>query len=256
MELVKKYLESHGTGYVNNVSEPVLLLPVYTDGKSIVFAEGENPWLQYLIGLKMPASVLPLVIPTGDEEDAEYTAALLGGRYDREQIENLKKRYGVSRIVVAEMQEYEGVKGASFSLYDLTEEGLGDDSFNFTVSGKSSSDKIKEKAFDTIHKKLEQEWKKDNVVYFSEASVITVLMPLSDVSEWVKIKEILDKMPIVEHYDLKAMKKDRLQVTITFGRSVDRLVELMGAKGLSLEPLDSGAWILYKKKADTNSEKL
>ena len=252
---IKKYLEKNSTGYTNTISKPVLLLPIYTDGKSIVFADGDNPWLQYLAGLKMPVSVLPLIIPIGDEEDADHTSALLSGRYDAESIDNLKKRYKTDRIVVAEMQEYESAKGVSFSLYDLTEEGLGNDSLNFTVSGeKSSPEKIKAAAFNTIRKKLEQEWKKDNVVYFSEASAITVLIPFKDISEWVSIKNTMDKMPIIEHYELKAVKKDRLQVSIVFGRNIDRLMELMDTNGLLLKAADKNTWVLYKKNPNNHKK--
>lgn len=250
---VKKFLEHHNIGYINTVSDPVLLLPIYTDGKSIIFADGKNPWFDYLSGLKMPVSVVPLLLPAGDEDDSEQMQALLSGRYDSENIENLKKKYGAGKIVVAEMQEYDEAKNTAFSLYELSEKGLESDSFNFTVSGKGASDKIKAAAFATIRKKLEQEWKKDNVVYFSEASVITALIPLRDMSEWVNIKKKLDKMPIIEHYDLKAMKKDRLQVNIIFGRSIDRLTELMNSHNLILEPLDGGAWLLYGKKNTSSS---
>lgn len=245
---IKDYLEKNNIGYVNTVSEPVLLLPVYTNGKEIILAEGENPWLNFLSGIKKENSVVPLVFPVGDEEDIARTQALLSGRYDNEDMENLRGRYGASKIIVAEMQEYEDAKNIAFVVYELDQEGLDDENFNFTVSKNASPDKIKSAALATIRKKIEEDWKKDNVVYFSSASVITVLIPLHDLAEWVKITKKLDKMPIIEHYDLKAMKSDRVQIDIIFGRSIDRLVKLMNEADLILEPVAGGVWALYEKK--------
>ncbi len=100
-------------------------------------------------------------------------------------------------------------------------------------------------AANTIISKLNDEFKENNAVHFSEASSVVVIVPISSVKDWLEVKKRLDSAAFIKHYDLQAMRKDKVQLTVFFSRSLERLRSELAAGGLTLKQTGSGLWILY-----------
>lgn len=255
---VKSYLEENNTSYVAAVSAPMLLFPLLEgkDGGPNLLFEEENEWFAFFNKRRdknpLAVSVQPLIIPYGDSLDMAETEALAKDLDFDALPEDLRYRYNVSDIIVAVAQENEN--NFAFSVYHLKQpasEYEGETPaiipFNFKVSKNANKERIFNAAEKTIREKLETDWKKDNVVRFSEALSLTAIVPIDNIPNWIEVKRRLDTVAIIDRYELKAMKNDRIQLNIFFGRGIERLVSDLASVGLQLTQAPSGIWLLYEK---------
>lgn len=245
-DAVKKLLQDNSLSFVNSVAKPLAILPIYIQGVRTVLWEEDNPWLNYWREHNPDNPLVQLHLPYGDALDNESTAPLFSGS-NSFNIQALKDRYQVSGILLLEMKHNKD----SLNVTVIPVGQSGEDSFtrfSLTVSLNAGLQKGMEAAVNAIITTLNNEWKENNAVYFSEASSIVVIVPITSLKDWLEVKQRLDKAAFIKHYDLQAMRKDKVQLTISFARSPDKLATELAAGGLILEQTPKGLWILYDAK--------
>ncbi len=103
-EEVRGLLRTSGVGFVDTVSEPVLIVPVLRDGLATRLWDSPNPWLDAWLDYSDRGRLVPVAVPFGDVADVtdlSVDAALAG---DRLAIRTIADRYGANdaAVVIAE----------------------------------------------------------------------------------------------------------------------------------------------------------
>ena len=101
---VRGLLRTSGVGFVDTVSEPVLIVPVFRDGLVTRLWDSPNPWLDAWLDYSDRGRLVPVAVPFGDVQDLtdlSVDAALAG---DRVAIRSIADRYGATdaAVVIAE----------------------------------------------------------------------------------------------------------------------------------------------------------
>lgn len=245
-EAIKKLLQDNSLSFVNSVSKPFAILPIYKEGIRTILWEDDNPWFKYWREQDIDNPIVPLILPYGDAIDSESTSALFSGSSSFN-VQSLKERYKVSGVFLLEMEHNK-------DFLNITVTPIGDNkegsfrSFSMTVSLNAGLRRGMSAAGEAIINQLNNEWKENNAVSFSEASFIVVIVPITTLKDWLDVKSILDKASFIKHYDLQAIRKDKVQLTIYFSRSLSQLTGELSSGGLTLEQTGKGLWLLYKDK--------
>ncbi len=238
---VKSFLETNGVPYINAISAPVLIIPTITDNSVNSFDPDHSSfvvWRNY----KDASLIVPIVLPESEGDLKDLISDFLK---DETTLPALKKAYDVNKVYVAKISENTSDSNMTFNLSE--EGGENVQPFKFTVSTNVGKAKAYKAAFDTIVSKLENDFKKGNVVEFSSASSITAVVPIDSIADWLKVQKKLSSIAIIDHYELQAMRSDKVQIIIYFGRGINRLISEMAMAKLVLEEGSGGIWVLYEK---------
>lgn len=234
-DLIKDLLQEHSIPYVNDMPKPAVILPVFNTGADNYFWDEGNTWFAFLKGKKFDSSFVPLIVPLGDETDMEYTSGTVNTK-------ELLKRYNAGYVFLAEMKKANGFFTVSVNPLDDAKKTF--NSFNLKVSAEGDETKVFDAILKTMSEKIDNDWRDNNVVHFAKASSIIVIVPINNITDWLKIKKRLDKVSVINRYDLQAMRQDKIQLTIFFGRGLDRLVSDLAGEKLELKQAGSGLWVM------------
>ena len=238
---VKRFLEANGVPYINAISAPVLIIPTVNDN-SISSFDTDHPSFVMWRNHKDDSLIVPIVLPESEGDLKDLVTNFLKGKAT---ISALKEAYSVEKVYIAGASE--NTPAGNMTFYLSEEEGETVQPFKFTVSTNVGKAKAYKAAVDTIISKLENDFKQGNVVEFSSASSITAVVPIDSIADWLKVQKKLSGIAIIDHYELQAMRSDKVQIIIYFGRGINRLISEMAAAKLILEEGSGGIWVLYEK---------
>ena len=238
---VKRFLETNGVPYINAISAPVLIIPTINDNSGSSFDPNHASFVVWR-NHKDDSLIVPVVLPESEGDLKDLVPDFLK---DKTSVSALKEAYGVEKVYIAGVNENTSAGNMTFYLSEEGSETV--QPFKFTVSTNVGKAKAYKAAFDTIISKLENDFKQGNVVEFSSASSITAVVPIDSIADWLKVQKKLSGIAIIDHYELQAMRSDKVQIIIYFGRGINRLISEMAAAKLILEEGSGGVWVLYEK---------
>ncbi len=101
---VKPILQSLGVQLPAEQGPALLVVPIWQDDKGNAFIWEDNPWRAAWLGLNAQQAQIPLIVPLGDQQDAETLTAKDAISGDAVKLEALRRRYDVKTILVAMAQ--------------------------------------------------------------------------------------------------------------------------------------------------------
>ncbi|MEM7652612.1 MAG: hypothetical protein AAF220_05470 [Pseudomonadota bacterium] len=97
-------------------------------------------------------------------------------------------------------------------------------------------------AADKVAARIEENWKRTNLVSFGAEQAMTVVVPISSLGEWIKIRQRLDDVPLLRRYSLNSMSRAEARVNLGFLGTPEQLQIALAQKDLSLVQTASGVW--------------
>lgn len=238
---VKRFLEADGVPYINAISAPVLIIPTINNNSISSFDSDHASFVMWR-SHKDDSLIVPIVLPESEGDLKDLVTDFLKGQAT---LSALKDAYGVEKVYIAGVSENASAGNMTFYLSEEGDEVV--QPFKFTVSTDAGKAKAYKAAVDTIILKLEKDFKQGNVVEFSSASSLTAVVPIDSIVDWLKVQKKLSGIAIIDRYELQAMRSDKVQIIIYFGRGINRLISEMAAAKLILEEGADGIWVLYEK---------
>lgn len=244
-DAVRELLRQNGLPYVRTSGKPLLILPIYRRSASAspVLWEENNPWLRSWINRNVESYMVPLFVPMGELSDLQTVSVDRILRGDLPAAQDLAKRYEAEGILIVELVR----NGQTFTVKGRAmDEMTASEIPNFTFSVPLTKDTATTfaRAVKKVVEHLESVWKSEQMVQFNEAASLVALVPVADLSQWQKIKERLDRIPIISSYDLQAARAGVMQLTVFFAENIDRLQKEMNKRMLTLTVLPSGVFKL------------
>ena len=244
-DAVRELLRQNGLPYVRTSGKPLLILPIYKRSfyASPILWEEENAWLRAWINRSVESYMVPLFVPMGELSDLQtlMVEQILNG--DLVAAQALAKRYEAEGILIVELIR----NGQTFTVKaramdELTASEIPNFSFSLPLTKNTATTFAR--AVKKVVEHLESVWKSEQMVQFNEAASLVALVPVSDLTQWEKIKARLDRIPIISSYYLQAARAGVLQLTVFFAENLERLQKEMNKRRLALTVLPSGVFKL------------
>ena len=238
-EPVQQFLAGNNVAFAQVQTKRVLVLPVYTDetGNSALWGPANLlllPW-----GAKAPnASLVPLVLPSGDVSDSATLSATQALAGDMQRLAALAQRYGAAEVLVTEVKAAPvGPDGKQSFTVSATRYGRGAATqFSETVSGDPATmeDLLGQTVDHTINW-VQGQVREANMVDASRQTTMMVDVPLTSLKQWVDIKTQLGGVPSLKSVRLVSLTRTLAVLDIMFLGDVPHFQRSLAQQNLALD---------------------
>ena len=268
---IRALLRSAGIPFTETVSKPLIIVPLYREsvGERLFLWEDPNPWR---IAWEEPAAengLVPFVLPLGDIDDLTTLSMEQAVEGDQDALGALSARYGAagSLVVAAEVsveaasqEELAELKESDVDLEDLQEpievinvlltlttrhRDLPASQVVLSHAGEPGQelDEVLDAAARFAASTVENEWRIPNRVARDAVTQMTVLLPMSDIRDWVRVRSQLESISLIERLELQAMTRDRAQISLTYAGEIGPFNLALAQKDLVITDY-SGVWVV------------
>jgi hypothetical protein len=235
-EAVRRLLHSAHVPFSEVVSKPMVVLPIYNEGSAW---DNSSPWRQAFLNLDSIDGLVPLILPAGDAEDAHLTMAQINAR-DAAALTTLASRYGAAGVVIAKAS---GSGDIQLTLTAVRGLAPATDTVLSSPGGGATREDNLVTAAKTVVEAISDDWKRQSRVEAKQVSQLTALATLTDIKDWIKIRDAMKDMPLVSKMDLQAITRDRAQVSLRYEGDVTKLPQAFAQQGL-VATEDGGVWMV------------
>lgn len=239
--------------FAETVSKPVVVVPVYQESivsPAVLWAD-PNPWRDAWGRLAPSKGLVPRQLPYGDLADLTSLQTDDAMARDQGRLAAFAARYEADEAIVVSgsLIGTLGAESLRVSLYS-TRTGK-EQSIVIPAQGGQTWADLFVAAAAEAWAVIEDEWKQENMLQFGVTGQITALVPLSSLEDWLTVRNRLEKVPLVDRFELQAMTRDRAQVTVFYIGSEDQLKLAMAQSDLGFVWQDQ-AWVIEDRRASSD----
>ena len=236
---VQQFLAGNNVAFAQAQTKRVLVLPVYTDetGNSTLWGPANLlllPW-----GAKAPnASLVPLVLPSGDISDSTTLSATQALAGDTQRLAAMAQRYGAAEVMVTEVKAAPvGPDGMQSFAVAATRYGRGATTqFSDTVSGDPATmEALLGQTVDHTINWVQGQVREANMVDATRQTAMMVDVPLTSLRQWVDIKKQLGGVPSLKSVRLVSLTKAMAVLDISFLGDVPHFQRALTQQDLALD---------------------
>ena len=227
-DLVRAELRGAQVPFSETRSRPVLILPLLKASSfgNYILWEDPNPWRSVWETLPGGQGLVPVLTGLGDLEDFSSVGPAEALSRAADAMSFLKLKYGVDRVITAQAELEDTFDGRRARLTLTLPQA--DDSLRRVaalVQGRfgQSTEELLEDAAVQARILIEDDWKGQTQLNFDQFGLLTAMVPLSSLRDWLFVERRLDALPMIERVQLQAMTRDRAQVTLYFLGTQDQL---------------------------------
>jgi hypothetical protein len=254
---VRRFLQTNGVNFAETRSKPVLLLPVYEFAGAKLLWDDPNPWLAAWNAVPPSDGLVPVRLPVGDLADIRDISAEQASAGAEEQLNLIAERYGASAVLIAEASVSADAASGARSV-NVTTRYFGGTSADRTAVrsfpyGEADTDEtVIGRAAQEIAVQIEEVWKLENLIRFDNRNTLVADISLSELRQWVEMRERLRRIAFLERWQLVAVSRRKASVQLTYYGDAEQLRIALAQRDLVLE---QGAvnWTLRELR-DTRSE--
>jgi hypothetical protein len=254
---VRQFFAGRGIAYAEVASRPVLILPVYNDGRKPLLWEEESPWLAAWLDRGSGDGLVPITVPYGDLADIRDISAVQAVLVDREAIQTIGARYGAAQAVIANARTVTTDAGAqAVELNLIYVGGVADgQSLIRTVApdaGAAGSDLLSAAA-KAAASEIQEAWKTENLISPGLETRVTVLVPVSSFDYWLEVRKGLDGVSSISRREMLRISRTEALIDVWINGDADQLALALKQRGFALEEI-SDNWILYKEGTELSEK--
>jgi hypothetical protein len=254
---VRQFFAGRGIAYAEVASRPVLILPVYNDGRKPLLGEEESPWLAAWLDRGSGDGLVPITVPYGDLADIRDISAVQAVLVDREAIQTIGARYGAAQAVIANARTVTTDAGAqAVELNLIYVGGVADgQSLIRTVApdaGAAGSDLLSAAA-KAAASEIQEAWKTENLISPGLETRVTVLVPVSSFDYWLEVRKGLDGVSSISRREMLRISRTEALIDVWINGDADQLALALKQRGFALEEI-SDNWILYKEGTELSEK--
>ncbi|MEZ5829759.1 MAG: DUF2066 domain-containing protein [Dongiaceae bacterium] len=235
---VQQYLANNQVEFAQTQTRRLLVLPIYTDENGISNLWGpSNLWLAQWSQKAPNASLVPMILPTGDESDTTTLSATQALAGDLPRLTALAQRYGAGDVLVTEVKAApirpDGMQDFAIAATRYSREAPSSFTDNLTGDPATIDDLLGQSADRTIAW-VQGQWKQANMVDASKQSTMTIEVPVSSLKQWVDIKKQLGGVPSLKSVQLISLTRSLAVLDITFLGDLPQFQRALAQQDLSL----------------------
>lgn len=256
---IRKLLRDNMLPFSESVANPILILPVYLQDDRAYLWNYPNPWrtvwvdiVDYGLRPQEPDSlrddwaqplVQPVLVPAGDLADIKAIDARQALNLDPAALSAIQERYGAASVQVITATPRTAADGTL--LLDITRNGLGQDTPAAiqTYKGSEDSEALMQSVIFDILGRMQEDWKRQNVLDFSIENTLAVTTQISSLADWLALQEKVQGLSAVSKTEIKDITIKKAFWHVTFVGNMDQLTAALAQQGLVLAD-QGGYWTL------------
>jgi len=250
-DAVRTTLRFANVPFAETVSKPVVVVPIYQPSivdDPVLWAD-PNPWRDAWDTLPMPTGLVPRELPFVDLEDLTMLRIQDVLVRDVPRIQAWADRYGAENAVLATAALVGGLgsEAVRVTLY-FTRTGT-ERAIDVPATGAQTWAELFSKGAEAAWALIEDQWKTDNMLRFDITGQMTALVPVTTLQDWLTVRTRLQQVPTIDRFEMQAMTKDRVQVTLYYIGDADQLALAMAQSDLGFVSQE-GVWVIEDRTSD------
>ncbi len=250
-DAVREFLRDRDVPFAETVSRPILVLPVLQAAGATMLWDDGNNWLNAWNEAEPPDGLLPLVVPLNDLSDTLQISAEKAVALDAERLDSIVQKYDAASAMVAVARMRTDPKTGAPELKITTRlhgPGWRDaPPLELVYPGDATTTEatLVADAVPVVISQAEELWKRRNLLRFDQQQVLSVLVPLSGLEQWVRVRRTLADIAAVRHASISQITLDEADVDLAFVGNMDQLQVALAQEEFSLSYSDQrGRWVL------------
>jgi hypothetical protein len=246
-ERIRALLEAERLPFSEEVSAPVLVLPLFKGPDGTVLWADDNPWWAAWAQNLDPHRPLRLIMALGDLEDVSAMTVEQAANGDQLAVQRLASRYRASDAIIASAELLsDGTSGpAAVRLGTQRVGGLERSGQPFTFEGAPGEplDSVLRTATLRLQESLDEEWKSQHVLRLDTGGLIFVDIPIDSLASWVSLNRDLENLPVVTQVEITAFAQALVKAQISYVGDEAGFEQALGDVGLTLLR-EEESWLL------------
>jgi Uncharacterized protein conserved in bacteria (DUF2066) len=223
-------------------SKPVIVLPVYKDSARTVLWDDPNAWRQAWGQRSAGSGIIHLTVPLGDASDLAIIDAGGAEAGNADALTAIAQRNGGDEAIVAlatARREGDKIVGLDLSIKRYRSGHLADtrETTLDADPGESADDFLK-RAADTIAREIASSSKKSPGPSSDQQASLGAIVPIGNISEWVRVRERLASVPAIRKVDLLSLNRHEAKIQIKYVGSSEQLRSSLAEVDLGLDGTD------------------
>ena len=247
-EEVRALLNDFGFSFAETVSKPVLVLPVFQNLGALILWDDPNPWRDAWAARPKRDGLVPTLLPLGDLADIAAIGAEQAMDGDLQRLAAIAGRYGASdTLVVFGVLRVDAAKARQVLDVYFTRYGRQLKEQTEVVSFPQEKDepipRLLARAAEELISIVEDNWKRDNLLQFERAGEIPVVLPISGLKDWLRVRKQLGGVAVIRRAEIVLLSRERVRLILHFIGETSQLALALEQADLALVQ-EGGKWFL------------
>ena len=247
-EEVRALLNDFGFSFAETVSKPVLVLPVFQNLGALILWDDPNPWRDAWAARPKRDGLVPTLLPLGDLADIAAIGAEQAMDGDLQRLAAIAGRYGASdTLVVFGVLRVDAAKARQVLDVYFTRYGRQLKEQTEVVSFPQEKDepipRLLARAAEELISIVEDNWKRDNLLQFERAGEIPVVLPISGLKDWLRVRKQLGGVAVIRRAEMVLLSRERVRLILHFIGETSQLALALEQADLALVQ-EGGKWVL------------
>jgi hypothetical protein len=245
---IRDFLNENGFSFAETVSKPVLVLPVFQTAGALILWDDPNPWREAWAKRYKKHGLVPTILPLGDLTDIAAIGAEQTMDGDLQRLNAIAQRYSAGdTLVVFGVLRVEAAKARRILEVYINRYGRKfqeqTDVLTFAQEKNETLDDLLSRAVNEIALVVEDNWKRENLMQYSNFGIIPVILSISELKEWIQIRSRLNQVAVIRRAEIVLISKDEVRLNIHFFGDTGQLVLALEQADLKLFN-ENGIWVL------------
>ncbi len=250
---VRKILSDTGASYDESRANPILVLPVSVDAKGRpILWEERTLWRDAWEAEAKRYGAVPLMLPSGDIEDASVISAAEAVGGSQQQLQEIADRYQASGVMVAVLNaDLAHPEKKQEMAVELRRSDINGKEWPITklalpaTEGDKAMAAALSDAVRMARGEVEGEWRKAGASPRAAAAHVKAVVDVETPSEWADLRERLSSMDGVSRLNVLALRRGAANIELEFRGGLEQLREAITEEGLEMQiSRSTGGWVI------------
>ncbi len=223
---IRGLLRGAGIAFAEPTARRIMVLPVLSEADRTVFWDQSNAWLQAWSGAHgaLVKTVLP---PAGTPAPSSIEQVMTG---PPSQFEALASHADAAGVVVAQAVATSGAVTVK-----AVKDGETIDAESLLAEQGETRDHLFHRAVASVLAALDERWKRDNLISFSQSGSLTAHVPLRSLEDWVRLRRILGDMAQIQKVTVNELSRREAVVSLDYAGDPAQFKTILAQHSLTLD---------------------
>ncbi|MDA0998323.1 MAG: DUF2066 domain-containing protein [Proteobacteria bacterium] len=247
-EEFRRLLRAYEVPFAETPSKPVAILPVLEFGATRVLWDTPNGWRDAWERRSAPAGLVPLLLPLGDLTDVTTIGADQATFGDAQALAAIANRYlaGDAMTVYARLGLDQQTSGQILTVILIRPAAPIPSALaaqQFPQRPEESLGDLYARAANATARRIEDLWKRANLIERSSAGVLAVTVPIGGLADWLAVQRQLAQIGVIKRTEIVLMSRQEVRVNLHYVGHPDQLGTALEQVDLSLNQ-EGGEWLV------------
>ena len=250
-ERVQTFLTEAQIPFLQRSFPTTLIIPVFEKDDEIHILTDNNPLYGYFKENPLSENASETLIPVGDLEEIASTQSAWENQDDTAFL-SLAEKYNASQILLFILKQQGPYINAVIKTFSNKNPQPTESLFEF-VDPLGNLSALLPQITQEVWQQQQENWRQANTNDLQAPLIYWIRVPITHLKQWHAIQTKLEQADFLNHFDIRAFRKDEVFLVIRYKGTSDMLNTQLQKSGLQLTLSDiDGLWDLTEYKGETS----